>query len=201
MQMEDLIQKGKERFPYLSEEQLIEFLGMGELVSLAEGEIFSKAGNREERAAFVLQGLLRNYIITDDGDEVTVVFATEMQGLAPYSSVFLNEPATETTEAVQPSLVLAMNVKTMREKAHKDVSYARVYTDIIEQALMAAIGRIEDFTKRSPEQRYQALLDRHGYLIEQVPLKYLASYIGVNAVSLSRIRKRVATAHKRPKQA
>ena len=72
-----------------------------------------------------------------------------------------------------------------------DPVYMRLYIDILETALVAAIERIEDFTKKKPEQRYQRLLDTHGFLIERVPLKYLASYLGITAVSLSRIRKRL----------
>jgi CRP-like cAMP-binding protein len=159
---------------------------------LNEGEIFIKAGDRSPMVAVVLDGMLRNYIINNSGDEVTVVFATDMQALAPYSTTFLDRPASETTIAVQPSVILAVDFNAFRKKALDDPILTRVYIDIIESAFVAAIERIEDFTKIKPEQRYKRLLQTHGFLIEQAPLKFVASYLGITPVSLSRIRKRLS---------
>ena len=84
-----------------------------------------------------------------------------------------------------------MDFKEFKKRIDTDLLLMRVYTQVIETSLVAAIERIEDFTKKSPEERYKRLLDSHGFLIERAPLKYLASYLGITAVSLSRIRKRL----------
>lgn len=187
----DLHQKLKKRFPYLPDDKLLFLLGQGELVPLNPGEAFTKAGEWSQRAAWVVEGMLRNYIINDNGEQVTVVFATEMQGIAPYSTVLLNRPASETTEAIEPSLLFVIDFKKFREMVDQDAVYAKLYADVLETALVATIERVEDFTKTKPEQRYQRLLDKHGFLIERAPLKYVASYLGITPVSLSRIRKRL----------
>ena len=80
----DIIQVLRTRYPYLNEEKLAEILGMGEIVMLQEGDVFIKAGERNRKIGFVLQGIIRNYMINDSGEEVTVVFATEMQAIATY---------------------------------------------------------------------------------------------------------------------
>jgi CRP-like cAMP-binding protein len=190
--MADLLLKIKERFPYISDEMLTEILSMGKLVSLSAGEIFIKEGEMAGHAAMIIQGMLRNYILNDKGEEVTVVFGSDMQVITPYATVFLNKPATETTIAVEDSLLFVFELKPYKEKVKDDLLFMRLYTEILEEAFIAAIERIEDLTKKKPEQRYLRLLATHGELIERAPLKYLASYLGITPVSLSRIRKRLS---------
>jgi CRP-like cAMP-binding protein len=188
----ELQQKIKSRFPYLSDDKLEQLLGLGEFVMLNEGETFIKAGSYSQRGALVLEGLLRNYIVNDNGEQITVVFASEMQAIAPYASIFLNKPANETTEAIEASVVFVIDHKVLWQLAESDLAFARAYIDMMRMAFVNSIERIEDFTHKKPEQRYQRLLEIHGDLIERVPLKYLASYLGITTFSLSRIRKRLA---------
>ena len=194
--MQEFIQRMKERFPYLTDEKLELLLQLGEPMVLQESETFIKIGQRHNKLAFVLQGLLRNYLINDRGEQITVVFATEMQIIAPYRCLLQQQPASETTEAVQPSVLLSFDYDAVKKLVEKDETINRLSRENIEQTLVKAIQRIEDFTIAKPEERYQRLLAEHGYLIEQAPLKYLASYLGINPVSLSRIRARIAKAGK-----
>jgi CRP-like cAMP-binding protein len=188
----DLYQKLKTQFPFIEDEQLEELLGMCEFVTLDAGDAFIKAGERTSKLALVVDGLVRNYIINDNAEEVTVVFASDMQIIATYASLLLGQPANETSEAVEPSTLCVIDFNKFKELAASNTSYLRLQTQFLENMLLAAIRRIEDLTKKKPEQRYKWLLEQHGHLIERVPLKYLASYLGITPVSLSRIRKRLA---------
>ena len=191
--MLDINQVIKTKFPYLSDDKLDEIIRQGEIIVLNHGDVYLYAGERVRKVGVVLQGLVRNYIMRDNGQEITVAFASEMEPVAPYTSIFLNQPSGETCRAVERSLLFSLDFDVFKSKIDSDPFYTRVYSDIVQESLVAAIARIEDFANKSPEQRYQRLLDTHGYLVDRVPLKYLASYIGITAVSLSRIRKRKAS--------
>jgi hypothetical protein len=65
-----------------------------------------------------------------------------------------------------------------------------LYNEGLKEAFREAIMRVEFFTVLSPEQRYKTLLEESPELIQRVPQKYLASYLGITTVSLSRIRNR-----------
>jgi CRP-like cAMP-binding protein len=188
----ELVQKVQSKFPYISEDKLMEVVSQGEIVMLNEGDIFISEGDRTHKIAMVLQGMMRNFIMNDNGEEITVVFATEMQAISAYSTIFLDRPASETSVAVEPTVLLVVDFKEFKKKTESDPLYMRLYSEIMETLLVAAIERIEDFTKKNPEQRYLRLIETHGHLIERVPLKYLASYLGVTSPSLSRIRKRLS---------
>jgi len=181
------------KFPYLPSEKLMEMLGTGEFAVLEEGEVFIRAGESTRKVALVVEGLMRNYITNQDGEEVTVFFAAEMSTIAAYAALFCDMPATETCVAVERTVLLAMDFYAFKEAALMDPLYMRVYADMLEQSLVGTIQRIEDFTQKSPEQRYRRVLETQAYLIDRAPLKYLASYLGITPVSLSRIRKRLST--------
>lgn len=59
-------------------------------------------------------------------------------------------------------------------------------------AFMSSMGRVEGFLFQSPEDRYQELIDRHPDIFNSVPLYHIASYLGIQGPSLSRIRKRMS---------
>ena len=188
----ELIQKILSKYPYVPEDRLMEVMAQGELVMLNEGDIFIKEGERTHKIGMIIEGMMRNYIINDNGEEITVVFATEMQAIATYATIFLDRPSSETSIAVEPTVLLVIDFKEFKKKTVTDPLYMRFYAELMETAFVAAIERIEDFTKTKPEQRYLRLMEIHGHLIERVPLKYLASYLGITTFSLSRIRKRLA---------
>jgi CRP-like cAMP-binding protein len=188
--MFDVNQKMKAKFPYLSDDKLQEIINQGEIIALGPGEVYLHTDERIRKVGVVLTGLMRNYILRENGQEVTVAFASEMQPVAPYTSIFLNQPSGETSKAVERTLLFSLDFDVFKNKIDSDPCYTRVYADIVQESLVAAIARIEDFAKKSPEQRYYRLLQTHSFLVDRAPLKYLASYIGITPVSLSRIRKR-----------
>lgn len=194
--MNQFEQQLKSAFPFVSAEAIEVLLSISTLVQLKENEIWVSAGSRTTKAALIVDGLMRNFIVNPNGEETTVVFAASMQVIAPHACLFLNKPATETTQAVQPSLLLVADYFEIKKRAIQHQSLSEFYFHLMEKILLAAIERIEDFTHRSPQERYRHLVATHGFLIEQAPLKYVASYLGITPVSLSRIRKRVHTASK-----
>ncbi|MBS1617248.1 MAG: Crp/Fnr family transcriptional regulator, partial [Bacteroidetes bacterium] len=98
----------------------------------------------------------------------------------------------ETSEAIEPTILFTGDFKAFKEKAEQDLDLMRFYNLVLEETLVNAIRRIEEFTQRSPEERYQRILLEQPGLIDRAPLKYLASYLGITPVSLSRIRKRIS---------
>ncbi|MBL7778315.1 MAG: Crp/Fnr family transcriptional regulator [Chitinophagales bacterium] len=190
--MDTLLQKVQSRFPYVTAEKLADILAMGEVVVVQPGEILFKEGVNNARAAIVLEGILRNYTYNSKGEEITTLLVDELRAAAPYSNIFLNKPATETTEAVEQSLVFLFVFPEVQQKMEQDLVLLRLYKDLVQDALINSIQRIEDFTRLNPVQRYERLLQDRPTLLDRVPLKFLASYLGITAVSLSRIRKRIS---------
>lgn len=157
---------------------------------LAADEVYLRAGRYDMRAAMVLNGLLRNYHTLPDGTERTVLFIPEGKAVAPYATVFHGLPATETTSAIEPTLILELDMKALREVLSANPRLMRAYTQVLEMMLTEAINRIDSFVLKRPEARYEAFCKEFPQLVNRIPQKHIASYLGITPVSLSRLRGR-----------
>ena len=78
-----------------------------------------------------------------------------------------------------------------REDNIQQQEYLQIKADILEHLLIEKMQREAQFLLQSPEEIYRTLLEKDPKLIQNIPLKYIASYIGITPQALSRIRKRI----------
>lgn len=179
------------RFSVLKEEDLAQIMPLISFKVLTAGELFIQEGDMSYQIAIVLEGLLRNFHFTEDGEEKTVLFTWEAEVVAGYKCIFLNEPATENIEALEPTTLVVFDYHAFKALTHENTRFVQAHLQILEKAFVEAILRIDDFTLNSPEERYLRLLTERPFLLQRVPQKHLASFLGITQVSLSRIRKRI----------
>ena len=80
-----------------------------------------------------------------------------------------------------------------------NIRLLRLWNKALSNTLDSAIQRIEFFCMLNPEERYRHILEENPTLLQRVPQKYLASYMGVTTVSLSRIKTRITARAAKPK--
>ncbi|MBX7182686.1 MAG: Crp/Fnr family transcriptional regulator [Bacteroidia bacterium] len=181
------------RFSFLTEQDLQQVAEILELKQLKAGEVFIREGDLTYKLALVLEGLLRNFHFTENGDEKTVLFSWEGEIVGGYNCIFHNQPAKENVEALEPTTMVVINYHDFTKLTQKNPRLLQAHLTFLEQAFVEAIKRIDDFTLNSPEERYIRLLKEKPFLLQRVPQKHLASFLGITHISLSRIRKRIST--------
>ncbi len=140
---------------------------------------------------FIVKGLLRSYIVMSNGEERTVFLAHEgMQNGCP-ESIFQNNPATVTIEALEPSILVYLDTRKLDKLAWNRPALLRFKIHSMENSFMEIVGRVKFLTDLTPEERYLYIRDKHPAFIQRVPQKYLASYLCITPVSLSRIKARI----------
>jgi CRP-like cAMP-binding protein len=140
---------------------------------------------------FNLDGCVRLYYIVD-GEEKTAFFYTENQFITSMRSFTKNEPANHYLECIE-NCKLALIPQEVEKKLLRAIPKLETFSRIIlEQELANYQEMISNFVISTPEQRYLNLLKNNTNLLNRVPLNQLASYIGVKAESLSRIRNRIS---------
>jgi CRP-like cAMP-binding protein len=87
--------------------------------------------------------------------------------------------------------LIEFDADALRTKSETDIELLRMRTHFLELLLMDAARRLESFVRDSPEDRYLELINSKQELVSRIPDKYIASYIGVTPVTLSRIRSRL----------
>lgn len=150
-------------------------------------------GDVSVRAYFVESGCLRLWY-NDDGNDITVQFFLPGELVASLESFLKDQPSRFGIETVAPSTVRQI------EKAAFDrhMSAPGASHDFLVEALLTRLSDYQNlFLNRimeSPEQRYRHLMAQNPALFDTVPQHYIASYLGITPVSLSRIRRKVTGA-------
>ena len=165
-----------------------------ECKTIQKNEIILKEGEVCKHLYFLETGLLR-YFLNKDGNDVTKFFTFAPYCFTSQFSFNSEKPATENIQALEKSIIWQITLKQSNELfelkswtifARKIIQEVQFYTEEI----------LEEIQTETAESRYQKMLKNNPELINQIPLKYLASFFGVAPQSLSRIRKKLVTKEK-----
>jgi CRP-like cAMP-binding protein len=150
---------------------------------LHEGEV-------SRQAFFIKKGCLRVWF-DNDGKDVTFQFFFENQGVSSIESFNSGQPSLFSIESIEPSELLVISKPNMEWLIRELPGYqAYVQAHILQRMNHYArlfLSRI----KNNPQERYLELLAENPHIIQRVPQHYIASYLGITPVSLSRIRNKV----------
>jgi CRP/FNR family transcriptional regulator, anaerobic regulatory protein len=157
---------------------------------LKKGEFLLREGEVCDHVSFINKGSFRVSSNVND-KEVTHFFFFENEYATDYESFLTRTPTRENIQAMEDSEVMNLNQKNMQvlyEKNHAWQKYGRL---IGEYAFLMASQRVKELFYYSPEELYLKLMKERPKIIERVPQQYIASYLGIQPESLSRIRKRL----------
>lgn len=138
---------------------------------------------------FLERGLLR-FFIYKDGNDITKYFTDIPYCFTSQKSFTAQQPANESIETLEPSIIWQMSYKD----AHKLLiltSWNAFIRKLLQEVQVYTEEILETLQTETAEQRYRKMLKENDQLLQRVPLKHLASYLGIAPQSLSRIRKKV----------
>lgn len=164
--------------------------------SVAASEIYIPHDTIFRKIFYIKKGILRSYYITESGEEKTIFFRWEGQMASIPECVFDNKPTRQTWQALEDCELMEIDFDLVEKMSENNLPLIKMRMGIAQKMLLELLKRIESFILDKPEVRYQNLLAQKPEIIKRVADKYIASFIGVTPVSLSRIRKRLATQKK-----
>jgi len=152
---------------------------------------FLKKGKVSDKIAYVKSGLLRSFIYNDNADDITTHFF--MAGSVAISIYSFNNqvPSRESIIAIEDADLLVITYEKMQELQMKIPTWKQIAKDTDEFKFNQQMNRSIRFQTLSASERYLQLLEKHPELVQKVALKHIASYIGVDIATLSRIRKKI----------
>ncbi len=178
------------QFTQLSQGEIEEIVRTMKFKTFKKGTILLKEGQIAKLCYFVLKGCIRQYFLVD-GEEKTTNFYTEGQPVTPYEGAFKRAPSKFYLACVEDTTVTTSTPEDQVAFFEKLPRLEAVSYLAMEEEMGKTQEQLTSFVLRSPEERYLYLLNTRPDLLDRVPQYQLASYLGVTAESLSRIRKRI----------
>lgn len=160
---------------------------LSSVVRLKKNEILQQIGKTCRTIYFVNHGAARIFYYKD-GLEITEYFAFEKDLIIRAESLFTNQPSQKGIICMEDTEFISIPSEPLFSlfDSHHDIE--RLFRKLIQNAYVETVRRIELIQFNTAEERYQALLANHPEVLQKVPLKFIASYLGITQVSLSRIR-------------
>lgn len=178
-------------YPYLTLEDVYKFVSLATTRHLKAHEIYIDYNSSSKKFAYVQKGMIRSYYMQADGQEKTVMLCWENQFFGSYQTIFEKIPSQQTFQALEDSDLLELDYSELEKFIDQNPKFAKTRITILQTMLINSIKRVEAFILETPEERYLNLVAEQPEIYNRVPSKYIASYLGITPVSLSRIRKRI----------
>lgn len=165
----------------------------GESIKIKKGTQLTKHGQVEKYLYLIQSGLIRMFVINDEGRECTFDFVSEGDFANAYQSFKLGEPSRIIIEAVTDCTLLRFDRKTLEMMLMSGTDEVMTYIKMLEDTFMKKLNWEIDLLSVNKYQLYLNLIDTRRELLQYVKIKDLASYLGISSHTMSRYRKK---AHK-----
>lgn len=150
-----------------------------------------REGEIEKYSYFVFDGILRCWLLNNKGDEQTFWFCKEGTFSMSNISLTLQERSAFNVQAIVDCVIYRIDREQINELYAAIPKVKIVFEDLTAILLDKLLKRNIDLIKYSPEQYYLQMIEEYGVTLNYIPLKDIASYLGITPQALSRIRKRI----------
>ena len=159
-------------------------------VKLKQGEFAEKGGEITYNFIHVNSGCLMTYFTDKEGDDQVIQFATSGWWTGDLHSLTTQQPSIYTTRAIADSEILLLPKVRMEELLERYPVFERYFRIMFQNSLVTHQNRIIEAFAFTAEDRYTNFQKKYPQLEQFVPLKYIASYLGITPEFLSKIRRR-----------
>ncbi len=156
-------------------------------------DYLSKEGFSKREVFFIQKGLIRAFIVNDKGDEITTQLRWEKQIFSNIDTILFNQPSRFYCQALEKTSIFSIDYDVLESIIAKNHKLSNNRKFIFQYILKDCLQRIDSFILLTPEERYLEFIESKPDIANRVPDKYIAHVLGITPVSLSRIRKRIAS--------
>lgn len=178
-------------FPDLPAHLLRALAAQGQRQSLRSGQSLLRPGQSWRWACWVERGALRLYYVGIDGLESNKNFHLDGALIWPITPQLRMEPVCFHVDALQPTVVWCLDMEALEASVGPLASWRALRLQALTALLEDKMARERAFLQEDARQRYEALLRERPAWAARIPLRHLASYLGMTDVSLSRLRARM----------
>jgi len=171
----------------LSENEWSAFSSIWTECSAKRKEQLTAAGEKEKYLYFVIAGIQRVYYFDEQNREATLVFTYAPSFGGVLDSLMMQQPSKYSYETLTPSKFLRATFQDLQALMEKHTAIENMVRKGITTSLSGVMDRLVDLQCYSSEERFKKLLQRSPHILQLIPHKYLANYIGIDATNFSKL--------------
>lgn len=156
---------------------------------LSPAESFVKEGQYSKHIGYIKSGLLRSFQINHKGEEITTNFFTVDSFCGSFFSFYRQAPALDNVLAITKCEIYTIRYDKLHSLFNESLIFNQVGRFAIEKVCIEKDIRLSKMLKLDAQGKYEWFIQAYPSVIEQSPLKFIASFLGMKPESLSRIRK------------
>ncbi|WP_276166369.1 Crp/Fnr family transcriptional regulator [Zobellia alginiliquefaciens] len=179
-------------FNLFTELEINDFLKLSQNVELKKGDFYINQNEICESLAFVKSGIFRSFYFSNNDDEITYCFTFPNHLLMAYSSFISQKKSEENIQALTDAEIISIPKLTLETLAESNTNWLKFLKIIAEKEYIELEKWIFNHQKDKAPQRYLDLITKQPEYIKEIPLHYIASYLGVTQRHLSRIRANIS---------
>jgi CRP/FNR family transcriptional regulator, anaerobic regulatory protein len=160
---------------------------VAKITNYRKDDFILKEGQVCNKICLVIQGLTRFYYI-NEGNDITSRFMEEGFIITSWISYYTQKPGNEFIEALEDSTLACVDYSDIQQLYSDFPEFNTIGRQQVEYAFYLSEQRTQMLRKHTAEEKYKFFLDNHPTLLQRVTLKHIATYLGMNEETLSRVR-------------
>jgi len=141
--------------------------------------------------AYITKGCMRRYIIDNHAKEVILNFALEDHWVGDLESFISQKPTVYYVQALEDCDMLLLSRKNFLRASEELPGFKKFHDSKVQRNHYYTLKKLSFAKSATPEEKYLAFMNEQPQLFQRIPLHYIASYLGIEPESLSRLRKRI----------
>ncbi|MEN2399308.1 Crp/Fnr family transcriptional regulator [Flavobacterium sp. MC2016-06] len=180
------------QFGQLNQQQIELVISKGEEKTLSKGVYFSEAGKIANHIGFVVEGVLMICYYNKKGEEIVHHFVDESHFVVDLESFNHKIASVVYIQAVTDCKLITFSYENFKKLSETIIVWDEIIHKITIKTLLDKVNVIQPKLNTDAKNRYMDFLKNYPRLANRIPLTYIASYLGITATSLSRIRKNIS---------
>lgn len=184
--------KWLKKFSFLTEKDCNLFEPFLQVKRIKKKETLLRDGQICKELGFINYGIFRMYYLAG-GKEINTHFSFENDFVVNYHSFLQAKPSRYFIQALEDAEIVTFKLQTLQNAYNESQNWERFGRIMAEQSYKLTTNRIESFMFMDAEERYLQMMKETPHFLERIPLYHLASYLGIERESLSRLRKKLSS--------
>ena len=177
-----------QQYNLFTDSEISEFISLATISTIKKGDFFIKQDEICTKLSFVNFGIFRSFYYSNNDEEITYCFTFPNTLLVAYSSFITQNKSEENLQALTDSEIISISKKELENLAESNNKWLNFLKIIAEKEYVELEKWIFNHQKSNAQKRYVDLIHNYPQFVQQIPLHYIASYLGITQRHLSRIR-------------